>query len=136
MAPKPLVTAFLSGVLFACGLAISGMTLPAKVLGFLDVTGAWDPSLILVMATAIPVYALAWRFTSASRRPQLPKLKIDRALVLGAVLFGLGWGITGLCPGPALVNLGGVAPGAMLFCAAMIAGIWLQDRMKPNGISS
>ncbi|GAC1557626.1 MAG: hypothetical protein NVS2B9_20200 [Myxococcales bacterium] len=124
---------FLSGLIFALGLGISGMTLPAKVLGFLDVTGAWDPSLLFVMGTAIPVYALAHRLSLRAARPLLaaafpvlPRQPVDRKLVLGATLFGAGWGIAGVCPGPALVNLGGHAPGAALFVAAMLGGMALH----------
>ena len=128
-----LVTMFLAGLLFALGLGVSGMTLPSKVLGFLDVTGPWDPSLLFVMGAAIPVYALAHRLRLRAKKPLLapgfPDLRpqpIDRSLVVGAVLFGAGWGIAGVCPGPALVNLGGLVPGAGLFCAAMAAGMALQ----------
>ena len=128
-----LVTMFLAGLLFALGLGISGMTLPSKVLGFLDVTGHWDPSLLFVMGTAIPVYMVAHRLMLRAKKPlfaaEFPDVRarqIDRPLVLGAMLFGAGWGIAGVCPGPALVNLGGLAPGAALFCAAMAAGMTLQ----------
>lgn len=120
---RSLATMFLAGLLFACGLGLSGMTLPSKVLGFLDVTGRWDPSLLFVMGAAVPVYALAYRLHG---RP-MPAAPVDRSLLLGAVLFGAGWGIAGVCPGPALVNLGGLAPGAALFCAAMVAGMALQQ---------
>lgn len=128
-----LVTMFLAGLLFAFGLGISGMTLPSKVLGFLDVTGHWDPSLLFVMGTAVPVYAVAHRLMLRAKKPLLgiefPDVRrrpVDRSLVVGAILFGAGWGIAGVCPGPALVNLGGLAPGAALFCAAMAAGMALQ----------
>jgi uncharacterized membrane protein YedE/YeeE len=124
---------FFSGLVFALGLGISGMTLPAKVLGFLDVTSAWDPSLLFVMGTAIAVYALAHRLSLRAARPllaatfpALPRQPVDRKLVLGAMLFGAGWGIAGVCPGPALVNLGGHAPGAALFVASMLGGMALQ----------
>ena len=127
------VTSFLAGLLFACGLGISGMTLPSKVLRFLDVTGQWDPSLLFVMGAAIPIYALAHRLTLRAHKPLLaaafPDVRpspIDRRLLSGAVLFGAGWGIAGVCPGPALVNLGGLAPGAALFAAAMLGGMALQ----------
>lgn len=123
---------FIAGLVFALGLGISGMTLPSKVLGFLDVTGAWDPSLLFVMGTAIPVYALAHRLSVRAARPllaasfpNLPRQPVDRNLVLGAMLFGAGWGIAGVCPGPALVNLGGGAPGAALFVVAMMGGMAL-----------
>jgi len=119
--------------LFLSGLGIPGMTLPSKVLGFLDVTAAWDPSLLFVMGTAIPIYALAHRPSLWAARPLLapafpvlPRQPMDRNLVLGAMLFGAGWGIAGVCPGPALVNLGGHAPGAALFVIAMLGGVALQ----------
>ena len=129
---------FLSGLIFALGLGISGMTLPARVLGFLDVTGAWDPSLLFVMGTAVPIYALAHRLSLRARKPllapafpSLPRTAIDLRLVIGAAIFGVGWGISGICPGPGLVNLGGLAPGAALFVAAMVAGMVLQRTLTP-----
>lgn|GEM_PF-73237 len=131
IARKPLVTAFLSGVLFACGLAVSGMTLPAKVLGFLDVTGAWDPSLILVMTTAIPVYALAWHFISPAQRPQMPKLKIDCTLVHGAVLLGH----LRHLPVARAREPGWLGTWRAAFYVAMIAGMWLQDRIRSSRVS-
>ena len=133
------ITFFFSGLLFAMGLGISGMTLPSKVLGFLDVTGAWDPSLLFVMGTAIPIYALAHRLSLRGRKPLLAssfptwsRTRIDRRLVLGAAIFGAGWGIAGICPGPALVNLGGFAPGAALFVAAMLGGMALHAWFNPQ----
>lgn len=122
--------AALAGLLFGLGLVLSGMVMPAKVLGFLDVFGAWDPSLALVMAGAIAVGMPA--FTLAKRRRealaglsmQLPQgTRIDRRLVVGSLLFGIGWGLVGLCPGPALVVLGMGAPKALGFVAAMLAGM-------------
>ena len=128
-----LSTMFLAGLIFAFGLGISGMTLPSKVLGFLDITGNWDPSLLFVMGAAIPVYAIAHRLTLRAHKPlfadAFPDVgggRVDRSLLVGAGLFGAGWGIAGVCPGPALVNLGGMAPGAALFCAAMVGGMTLQ----------
>ena len=124
---------FLAGLLFALGLGISGMTLPSRVLGFLDVTGVWDPSLLFVMGTAVPIYALAHRLSLRANKPVLAaafptwtRTAIDRRLLLGAALFGVGWGISGICPGPGLVNLGGFAPGAWLFVAAMVGGMALH----------
>lgn len=127
------VAFFVSGLLFALGLGVSGMTLPSRVLGFLDVTGAWDPTLLFVMGTAIPIYAAAHRLSLRARKPLLApafprpsRTAIDRPLVLGAGLFGIGWGISGICPGPGLVNLGGLAPGAAVFVAAMLGGMALH----------
>lgn len=128
----PWLVAFAAGALFSLGLALSGMTDPAKVIGFLDVTGAWDPTLLFVMAGAVAVFAVAWR---GSRRlaapvygPRFPELpdRIDRRLVIGALLFGAGWGMAGYCPGPALASLGAGVEGAAVFVAAMVAGMFLH----------
>ncbi len=122
--------AFVAGLVFGLGLIVSGMANPAKVLGFLDVAGPWDPSLLLVMAGAIAVGAVA--FTLARQRTssvlglpmQLPSARtIDARLVVGSVMFGIGWGLAGFCPGPALVALGaGYAKGAV-FVVAMLLGM-------------
>jgi uncharacterized membrane protein YedE/YeeE len=113
----PLLTSLLSGLVFGLGLLVSGLANPRKVLGFLDLAGAWDPSLALVMGGAIAVGVAAFAF--ARRRTvsflgvgmELPgESTIDRRLVVGSVLFGIGWGIAGLCPGPALVALGAGRP--------------------------
>ena len=124
---RPLV-GFVCGFLFAIGLAVSGMSQPSKVLGFLDVTGAWDPSLAFVMVGGIGVVALARRWAPTKPLfdrcyPTLRRRGIDRRLVLGSALFGAGWGLVGFCPGPALVALGAMVPGALLFCAAMLLGM-------------
>ena len=130
-----LIFATLSGLVFGLGLIASGMTNPAKVKGFLDLFGAWDPSLALVMGGAIAVGALA--FAAARRRPRswsgdaisIPaNSAIDARLVGGGVLFGIGWGIAGFCPGPALVALAAGAPAAWLFVPAMLLGMWVHDR--------
>ena len=128
---RPLV-GFLCGLLFAVGLAVSGMAQPSKVLGFLDVTGAWDPSLAFVMLGGIAVVALARRFAPMkplfeSSYPTLRRRGIDRRLILGSALFGAGWGLVGFCPGPALVALGAFVPGALLFCAAMVLGMAVYE---------
>ncbi len=122
------VVAFACGVGFAVGLALSGMTQPAKILAFLDLFGHWDPSLALVMGGALATMALAKLVTP--KRPLLapsyPPLKrdgIDRRLVAGATLFGVGWGLVGFCPGPALASLGGGVSGSLVFVGAMIAGM-------------
>ena len=125
---------FFAGLVFGAGLMVSGMTNPAKVLGFLDLAGRWDPSLALVMAGAIAVGLVA--FSIARRRNTtwlgLPLLipvatHIDRRLVIGSALFGVGWGLAGICPGPAVVLV--VAGGAkgLIFFAAMLAGMGLFE---------
>lgn len=125
-----IVTALFSGLVFGLGLIVSGMANPAKVLGFLDLAGAWDPSLALVMAGAVGVGLVAFRVArgrsiSLLGAPMpLPTNKaIDRRLVAGSVLFGIGWGIAGFCPGPALVALGFGATKAVVFIVAMLAGM-------------
>ena len=127
------VIALLAGLLFGLGLIVSGMVMPAKVLGFLDLSRPWDPSLALVMggaiAVALPAFALAarQRHCAWSGLPmRLPDATaIDRRLVGGSLLFGLGWGLAGLCPAPALVVAAVGAPKALAFVAAMLAGMAL-----------
>jgi uncharacterized membrane protein YedE/YeeE len=124
------VIAFVAGLVFALGLGLSGMTQPAKVMAFLDVTGDWDPSLALVMVGAIGVHALLLRRVQPGRAPRfdtayaLPvATRVDAPLLLGAALFGLGWGIAGFCPGPALVSVVTLAPRTLAFVAAMVVGM-------------
>ncbi|WP_341706697.1 DUF6691 family protein [Halopseudomonas sp.] len=124
--------ALASGLLFGFGLLISGMANPAKVLGFLDLAGAWDPSLALVMAGAIAVAFVPMQWiqrrgkTLRGEQAQLPTSRtIDRRLVLGSMLFGAGWGVAGFCPGPALVAASALIPQALLLVAAMLLGMWL-----------
>jgi len=124
---------FVAGGLFGSGLAVSGMTDPARVLGFLDVFGAWDPALLFVMAGAVAVYGLGMlavrRFDSGSLKlPTAASSPIDRRLVIGAAIFGLGWGLGGFCPGPALANLGALRVEALLFVPAMAIGMRLAQR--------
>lgn len=139
-----IITSLMLGILFGTGLIISGMILPSKVLGFLDIAGAWDPSLGLVMAGA--VLAAAGAFAIARRRRQsllgfqiqLPGTRgIDRPLILGSLLFGIGWGIAGLCPGPAIVNLGTGQAKAVVFFLAMLAGMggfeFIRARVTSRG---
>lgn len=130
-----LLASFACGLLFAFGLVAGGMTQPSKVVGFLDVTGHFDPSLALVMGGALATHALLRRFVLARARPVLaPKFSlpsrsdIDGRLVAGAAIFGMGWGLGGFCPGPAVVALGGGAPSALVFVPAMLAGMLLHDR--------
>ena len=124
------LAAFAAGLVFGAGLLVSGMSDPGKVIGFLDVAGAWDPSLAFVMAGAILVGAVA--FALARRRAQaflgaamhLPQRRdIDLQLVAGAIVFGIGWGLAGFCPGPALVSFGSGNDKAAIFVAAMLAGM-------------
>ncbi|ALE58941.1 YeeE/YedE family protein [Paraburkholderia sp. RL17-368-BIF-A] len=125
-----LLTALFSGLLFGVGLMVSGMANPAKVLGFLDLAGRWDPSLAFVMAGAIAVGSIA--FLVAKRRKksllgrsiQIPAGKqVTLRLVMGSAVFGVGWGLAGFCPGPALVALGAGFPKAWGFVAAMLGGM-------------
>jgi uncharacterized membrane protein YedE/YeeE len=124
------LVAFVCGALFAVGLALSGMTQPSKILDFLDVAGTWDPTVIFVMIGAIAVHIAFARRASTGRSPIFASTfvvptatAIDRKLVTGAALFGLGWGIAGFCPGPALVSLVAHSTGALLFVASMITGM-------------
>lgn len=126
---------FFSGLIFGIGLILAGMTEPMKIKGFLDLAGAWDPSLAFVMAGAIVLAAVA--FARARRRKrswvgasiEIPSDRtIDRRLVAGGVLFGVGWGIGGFCPGPALVALGSGMGSAGIFVAAMLIGMVLHDK--------
>ena len=126
---RPLLIAALAGVVFAAGLALGGMMDPRKVQGFLDVGGLWDPSLALVMAGAI---AVALPFCQWSRRRDAadPRVSrpIDRQLVIGSLLFGVGWGLSGYCPGPALVMAGSGAGEALLYVVAMGVGMLAGNR--------
>lgn len=124
-----LVMALLAGALFGAGLHISGMTDTQKVLGFLDIFGAWDPTLMFVMGGAIIPMFVAWRFTRGRTPlvggsfPAPPSDKIDAKLIVGAILFGLGWGTVGLCPGPALASLSYGGSSGLIFLVAMLAGM-------------
>jgi uncharacterized membrane protein YedE/YeeE len=125
---------FLAGLLFGLGLCLGGMTQPQKVLAFLDLAGAWDPSLAFVMAGAVAIALIAFR--ALARVPRslngaplaLAQARvIDRRLIAGAALFGIGWGLAGFCPGPALVGLGFMSPGALIFVVATAAGMILVN---------
>ena len=131
------ILGFLSGLVFGLGLVISGMADPAKVLNFLDLAGTWDPSLAFVIAGATAPaflgYRLVWRRAAPllDARFDLPtNRRIDRPLILGAALFGIGWGIGGFCPGPAWTALPLMSPGALVFLPAMLAGLWLGTRAR------
>ncbi len=119
-----------AGLIFGLGLVISGMADPAKVLNFLDVAGHWDPSLAFVMLGAIAVTATGYRFVLRRPKPLLEdtfhlpgRSTIDRPLVIGSAIFGLGWGLFGFCPGPAITSLGLAATGTFVFVPAMLIGI-------------
>jgi uncharacterized membrane protein YedE/YeeE len=138
-----IVMAFAVGLVFGLGLIVSGMSDPSKVLGFLDLAGQWDPSLGFVMGGAVLVGLVAFRIAGKRERAllggmmQLPAARhIDRRLVLGSLAFGIGWGLAGYCPGPALASLatGGVKP--LIFSAAMLAGMGifeLLERLPKSG---
>ena len=125
------VWSFAAGLLFALGLGLAGMTQPDKIRAFLDVAGAWDPSLAFVMAGAVGVYFVAYRLLRG-RAPAAPR-GIDRRLVAGAILFGVGWGLSGFCPGPALVSVGAGARAALWFVPAMVAGMALYRLFARGG---
>ena len=134
------LTALIAGLLFGAGLLISGMTDPANVLGFLDVFGAWRPQLALVMAAAVLVAAPAFLFVRRRRRDLLgepvdlpDRKRIDTPLLTGAVIFGVGWGMSGICPGPGIVLLATGRSIAFVFMGAVIAGMWLVSllRLRP-----
>jgi uncharacterized membrane protein YedE/YeeE len=131
-------TALLSGVIFGLGLAVSQMVNPAKVLAFLDVAGNWDPSLALVMAGALVVTGIGYRLAMQRPRPVLAerfslptKTALDARLIGGAALFGVGWGLIGLCPGPAIASLAYGLPESMYFTVALFVGLWVA-RLVPN----
>jgi hypothetical protein len=127
-----IVASFACGLIFGAGLLISGMTEPEKVLGFLDIFGAWDATLAFVMAGAVAVTAagFAWARRRTSRND------IDAPLVQGAVLFGIGWGLIGICPGPALVNLAGLSLPIVVFVVAMTIGMLGYELWRLRGVAS
>jgi len=127
---------FLVGSVFGLGLLISGMTDTTKVQGWLDIFGNWDPTLAFVMGGAIIPMAIAWRFT-IGRKPVLaaafplpPEPRLGRNLILGSTLFGMGWGLAGLCPGPAIASLGFAGTGGWLFVGAMVVGMLIAPSVR------
>jgi uncharacterized membrane protein YedE/YeeE len=125
---------WLAGLIFGLGLLIAGMANPAKVLGFLDIAGVWDPSLAFVMLGGIAVASVGFFFAGKRARTlldlplQIPTARhVDRRLVIGSLLFGVGWGVAGICPGPALVLVGAGLPKGVVFVAAMLAGMGLFE---------
>ncbi|HIF9176465.1 TPA: DUF6691 family protein [Photobacterium damselae] len=132
------LVALSSGLLFGAGMMISQMVDPAKVIGFLNITGDWDPSLAFVMGGALLVFAPGYYLLVKPRQKpvlaekfSLSQLKsIDRPLVIGATLFGIGWGLSGVCPGPALTSISSLNPTLLLFVIAMVCGIVVSQRIK------
>lgn len=129
-----LISAFVFGAVFAVGLGLAGMTQPARIIGFLDVTGQWDPTLVVVMGSAVAVTATLFPAILKRRAPVLgdrfvlPESRaIDGHLLSGAALFGIGWGLSGYCPGPAVVSLVTAAPPVLVFVACMAAGLYLGE---------
>jgi uncharacterized membrane protein YedE/YeeE len=139
---KVALTSFISGVVFALGLGISGMTRPIKVIGFLDFFGNWDASLAFVMVGAIGVYFVAYRLSRTMRSPILAatfsiptRSGVDARLLGGAALFGAGWGLAGFCPGPAITSLASGSAPVVAFVASMSAGIYLHgwfSQLEPS----
>ena len=141
---RALISSFLAGGLFGAGLLVSEMTNPAKVLGFLDIFGLWDPSLLLVMLGAVPTAFVGYQIVLRREKPvfsdmfHLPTSKdIDRKLVWGSVIFGIGWGLGGLCPGPAIASASFAGPDIVLFITAMLVGIFagrlINKLQQPDG---
>jgi uncharacterized protein len=131
-----LTIAFFAGLVFALGLGLAGMTQPAKIIGFLDVTGAWDPTLAFVMGGAVAVGLVLFHWILKRSAPVLgerfvlpDKKDIDIRLLGGAALFGIGWGLSGYCPGPALVSLVTATPSVLVFVVSMATGIHLGNRL-------
>src|SRR5512141_2251921 len=137
----PIIASLLCGLIFGAGLLVSGMVQPTKVLAFLDIFGAWDPSLAVVMMAALAVSIPGFMLANGRSQPLLAtgsfrptRDGIDRPLVIGAALFGIGWGLVGLCPGPALESLATLSPGVIVFVVAMAVGMiahdaWQQARL-------
>jgi uncharacterized membrane protein YedE/YeeE len=140
---KKTLAAMLVGFLFALGLGISGMTQVTKVFGFLDIFGHWDPSLMFVMAGAIGVHAFGYYFVRRMNSPVLDtefhvpkKREISASLVCGAFIFGVGWGLAGFCPGPAIVSLASLDPRPAIFVASMLAGMLIFTLVSRTRIYS
>lgn len=125
---------FLSGLIFGMGLLLSGMSNPAKIIGFLNITGKWDPSLVFVMIGAITIGFLAFSYAKRVKKTITgleislsSNQKIDKKLIIGSLLFGIGWGLVGFCPGPAIVALGAAKLKALYFSIAMVIGMIIYD---------
>jgi uncharacterized membrane protein YedE/YeeE len=130
------LVALLGGVLFGAGACISGMVRPSKVIAFLDFGGAWDPSLLVVMGSALVISIVAWRVVARLRTPRFgvefpppASTIVDARLIGGGAMFGVGWGLSGYCPGPALVSLVSHATAVFVFCGAMIAAMFVFENL-------
>jgi hypothetical protein len=137
------IVALLAGLLFGSGLLFSGMSDPANVLGFLDITGEWRPGLALVMAGAIAVALPAFAFVRRNRRSlrgvalrTAPRAKLDRRLLLGSAVFGIGWGLSGICPGPGVILLASGVSGSSIFAVSLVVGIYAADSFAASGSRS
>lgn len=135
--------ALIAGALFGAGVCISGMIRPSKVLAFLDLGGAWDPSLLLVMVSAMVVHVLAWWIVKQRRAPRFgtaypgpPSSAIDLRLVGGAAVFGVGWGISGYCPGPAVLSVLSGATSSLVFVGAMALSMVVFDRVNARRVDT
>lgn len=143
---KALLPSFVAGLLFSLGLGLAGMTRPTKVLAFLDWSGAWDPALLFVMLGAITTYGIAFRLIQRRRVPlQAAKFvvptagSIDRRLLVGAVLFGVGWGLGGFCPGPAVVSATTGMVDVLVFMGTMLLGMGVfafTEKSRTNGVGT
>jgi hypothetical protein len=127
-----ILAAFVSGLIFSLGLTLGGMTIPSNIIGFLDLTGTWKPSLMFVMIGAILIYSVSFRWIIKRPRPVLDSQfhvpspgAVTPRLIGGALLFGMGWGLAGFCPGPALTALGAGSAEALTFVLFMLAGMWV-----------
>jgi len=140
---KENLSAGMAGLIFGVGLVVSGMTQPHKVIGFLDFFGNWDPSLIFVMGGAVTLHLITYHLVRRRPTPilaskwQVPtKTEITKALIIGAILFGAGWGIGGFCPGPAITSLASFNPSVILFVGSMLLGMllfkWVDKKLKIN----
>lgn len=134
---KENASAFLCGLLFSVGLGLAGMTQPQKVLGFLDILGAWDPSLLFVMAGAVLVYSLGFRRVSRRSSPLftssflIPSSRqINWQLISGAALFGMGWGIAGFCPGPAIASLATLGSSQLIFGISLLITVFVFEQWQ------
>jgi uncharacterized membrane protein YedE/YeeE len=138
-----MLTAFLAGALFALGLGLGGMTQPTRVVGFLDVAGRWDPSLAFVMMGAVTVYAVLFRLVRRRARPVLSpafaipgRRDVDARLVVGAAVFGAGWGLAGYCPGAGIVSLATGATPVLVFVSAILAGMAIADAVASSSATT
>lgn len=136
---KEFITAIIASILFGAGLEMSFMTNPKKVIGFLNITDMWDPSLMFVMVGAILINAILFQFIKRRQGPlfaakfQLPTLtKADKKLIIGSALFGIGWGIGGFCPGPAVASMMRLQPEIFLVVGSMLTGMWVYKIIEPK----